>query len=263
MVGRPPIVSHASMVLDNWRRLDRDEPISLHNLASLQLFLGGLDESWFYLVTVAIEAVGGPAITALVAALETAEAGRMEEAAAHLEQLAMALGCMVETLRQMPAQCDPHIFFHRIRPFLTSWPAPGVVYEGVSERPLALVGGSAAQSSLLQAMDAGLGIAHRSPFLREMRDYMPPPHRRFIEALEHGPSLRVLVLEHEKRYPALATSYNECIQLLDSFRQTHLEYSVRYILHQAPDQEAAKGTGGTAFVPFLTQARKETRETKL
>jgi indoleamine 2,3-dioxygenase len=49
-VGRPPILSHASMVLHNWRLLNADEPISLGNLASLQLFLGGLDESWFYLV---------------------------------------------------------------------------------------------------------------------------------------------------------------------------------------------------------------------
>jgi indoleamine 2,3-dioxygenase len=247
------------MVLHNWRRLDPDEPISLNNLASLQLFLGGLDESWFYLVTVAIEAAGGAAIAATVAALEAAEAHELNEVARHLESIAEALERMLDTLRRMPEHCDPYVFFHRIRPFLASWPEPGVVYEGVDERPHCFAGGSAAQSSLLQALDAGLGVYHASPFLREMRNYMPLPHRRLIEALEVGPSLRDCALENKGSYPALVTRYNTCIQLLDSFRQTHLEYSVRYISHQAADPESAKGTGGSAFVPLLSQARKETR----
>lgn len=262
-VGRPPIVSHASMVLHNWRRLDANGPLSLNNLASLQLFLGGLDESWFYLVTVAIEAEGGAAVSSLVAALEAAEAGRLDDVAVHLDSLAEAMECMLLTLQRMPEQCDPHIFFHRIRPFLASWPEPGVVYEGVSTRPHRLVGGSAAQSSLLQALDAGLGIRHASPFLREMRDYMPPPHRRFIQALESGPSLQEQVLENQRSYPALVARFNTCVQLLDSFRQTHLEYSVRFISRQAADEESALGTGGTAFVPLLSQARKETRAAQI
>jgi indoleamine 2,3-dioxygenase len=116
---------------------------------------------------------------------------------------------------------------------------------------------------LLQALDAGLGVRHASPFLREMRDYMPPPRRRFIEALERGPTLRHYVAEMQKSYPPLAARFNTCIQLLDSFRQTHLEYSVRFISHQAADETAAVGTGGTAFVPFLSQARKETRQARL
>jgi indoleamine 2,3-dioxygenase len=115
----------------------------------------------------------------------------------------------------------------------------------------------------LQALDAGLGVRHASPFLREMRTYMPPPHRRFIEALESNLPLRHFVLENKGSYPALPTHYNTCVQLLDSFRQTHLEYSVRYISHQAADPQSAKGTGGSAFVPLLTEARKETRATLL
>jgi indoleamine 2,3-dioxygenase len=264
-VGRPPILSHASMVLQNWRRLNADEPVSLNNLATLQLFLGGLDESWFYLVTVAIEAEGGAAIAAMAAALEAAETHNLDEVTHNLELMAKALECMVETLRRMPEQCDPYVFFHRIRPFLASWPETGVVYEGVDERPYRFAGGSAAQSSLLQALDAGLGIRHNSPFLREMRDYMPPPHHRFIEALTSGPSLRDYVLENKGSYPGLVAWYNTCIHLLDSFRQTHLEYSVRYISHQAAhdQQKSVQGTGGTDFVPLLSQIRKETRNAAL
>ena len=47
---------------------------------------------------------------------------------------------------------------------------------------------------------------------------------------------------------------------MDNFRKKHIEITVRYILHQAPKDEEAKGTGGTSLVPFLSTARKETQE---
>ncbi|GHE41981.1 hypothetical protein [Streptomyces capitiformicae] len=56
--------------------------------------------------------------------------------------------------------CDHYVFYHRIRPFLTGWSAPGLRFEGVDREPLVLAGGSAAQSSLIQAFDAGLDIPH-------------------------------------------------------------------------------------------------------
>ena len=59
-LGRPPILSHASVVLQNWRRLDPAGPLELDNLATQATVLGGMDEQWFYLVTVAIEAAGAP-----------------------------------------------------------------------------------------------------------------------------------------------------------------------------------------------------------
>ena len=53
--GRPPITSHASIVLSNWRRIDPDGPIVPENLKTLQNFFGGKDEDWFYLATVGVE----------------------------------------------------------------------------------------------------------------------------------------------------------------------------------------------------------------
>ena len=57
-LGRPPTLAHASLVLNNWKRLDTNGPIKLGNLETLMQFHGGLDESWFYLVTTEIEAIG-------------------------------------------------------------------------------------------------------------------------------------------------------------------------------------------------------------
>jgi indoleamine 2,3-dioxygenase len=263
-LDRPPITAHASLVLHNWRRLDASQPITPDNLALNQPFLGGLDESWFFLLTVAIEAAGAPTIPALVAVQEAVTADDPPTIIEHLQVIGQHLDEMIALLARMPEQCDPYIFFHRVRPFVASWPEPGVVYEGVSERPMLFAGGSAAQSSLLQAIDAGLGVVHEDektrPFLHEMRRYMPPKHRQFVEDLAARNSLRPFVQARQQSHPMLTNAYNLCLQKLVDFRKLHLEISVRYILHQAPNQEAAKGTGGTSFVPFLSEARKETRE---
>ena len=261
-VGRPMIVAHASMVLNNWRLLDESRPLALDNLETLQLFLGGLDERWFYLTTVAIEAKGGPALLAMIETQQAVATGQVAEVVHGLARLRAAIDAIYAILLRIPEKCDPHIFFHRIRPFLAGWPAPGVMYEGVSDAPIQLAGGSAAQSSLIQSFDAILGVTHPGeetrPFLTEMRNYMPPAHRRFIEAIEAGPSVRGFVEARTTSHPVLCDLYNDTLQALDAFRKKHIEISVRYILHQAPDEAEAVGTGGTSFVPFLSKARRET-----
>jgi indoleamine 2,3-dioxygenase len=56
--GIAPLLTNASVVLWNWRRFNTDDSVNLSNLACLRTTVAGLDESWFYLVTVEIEAKG-------------------------------------------------------------------------------------------------------------------------------------------------------------------------------------------------------------
>lgn len=262
-VGRPMIISHASVVLNNWRLLDKQGPLTLENIGTLQQFLGGMDEAWFYLITVALEARGAIALPALAGLQHAAATDRKDEAVDHLKTVANAIKAGSDALQRVYEKCAPFVFYHRVRPFLAGWEAPGMVYEGVSDKPVMLHGGSAAQSSLFQALDAGLGINHEDektqPFLMEMRRYMPPPHRQFIEALEAGPSVHQYVVAQGASTPALTDQYNLCIDLLSAFRKQHLEITVRYIKQQAQPDAEALGTGGTDFVPFLSEARKETQ----
>lgn len=67
--GVPPIMTHMSLVLNNWRRLDPAGPIVARNLACSCRFLGGQDETWFYTATVEIEAKGGGIFGALLQVL--------------------------------------------------------------------------------------------------------------------------------------------------------------------------------------------------
>ena len=88
---------------------------------------------------------------------------------------------------------------------------------------------------------------------------MPPKHRNFIEDLAKGISIHDFVQTHKNNEPVLSEIFNECIDELDEFRRAHMEIAVRYILKQGKDGEDGLGTGGTSFVPFLSEARKETQ----
>lgn len=262
-IGRPPVGAHQSMVLNNWRRLAPERPLALDNVTTQVTFVGGIDESWFYLVTLQIELDGALAVPALLHAQAAVAQDRPELLAEQLQFISDALTAMLHSLGRMVEKCDPYIFFNRIRPYFDGWAAPGLVYEGVSNAPQQFVGGSAAQSALLQALDAGLGVVHTSertrPFLQEMRHYMPCTHRNFLAALESGPAVREYIYGRAENHPQLVDLYNRCISQLDAFRQKHIEISVRYIIHQTPKDQEVKGTGGTSFVPFLSEARKETK----
>ena len=265
-VGRPPIITHASVVLNNWRRLDPDGGLDADNLACLQHFMGGMDEQWFFTSTAALEAAGAPVLRPLVEAKEGVANGDVDRVLDALEVVSRVLDDINRALLRVNERCDPYIFYHRIRPFLTGWDQTGLRFDGVNETPLHLHGGSAAQSSLIQAIDAGLGIEHRHPetlpFLTLMRDYMPPGHRRFIEDLAAGPSVSGMVAGVGSS-AGLVEVFNHCVDQLDRFRRAHLAIAVRYIQRQGPGDGDAVGTGGTSFVPFLRQSRVETTEARV
>lgn len=54
-----------------------------------------------------------------------------------LQQMTLSLKEMTQQLRRMPEQCDPYIFYHRVRICLSGWKnSPsypnGVIFEGVN-----------------------------------------------------------------------------------------------------------------------------------
>lgn len=79
-LGIPPVLGHPSIVLYNWRRLDAKGEICMENLATLNNFFDGRDESWFYLITVEIEARGAPAIVPTLLAVDAIQRFNDEEA---------------------------------------------------------------------------------------------------------------------------------------------------------------------------------------
>jgi indoleamine 2,3-dioxygenase len=143
-----------------------------------------------------------------------------------------------------------------------------MVYDGVdasSGRPQQFLGETGAQSTIIPALDALLGITHADDplrrYLAEMRCYMPREHREFLRWLEGRPPLR----QHVESAPAAVRAlFNDCVEAVHQFRAKHLEYAAQYIQKQAQVSAAnpnETGTGGTPFMAYLKKHRDETSAT--
>ncbi|KAH6682581.1 indoleamine 2,3-dioxygenase-like protein [Halenospora varia] len=321
----PPVATYAAVCLWNFKPLFADEHVdNLENLATLTTFTGSIDESWFYLVSVAIEARGAPILPLMLTAIEAARNNESAIVVACLRRFAERLDDLGTLLQRMHESCDPHVFYHRIRPFLAGSKnmaeaglPNGLIYEDGSgkEEYKQYSGGSNAQSSIIQFFDIVLGIQHRPTgekkdaaseselegiapppkhnFLLEMRKYMPGPHRRFLEDVTMVSNIRDYVEAHRKNVE-LTSAYDACLAMLRAFRDKHINIVSRYIIIKTRESRSTsrskspeatrgkiniatasrqdkndttkknlKGTGGTALLPFLKQARDETHEPTL
>ncbi|KAJ5153511.1 Indoleamine 2-3-dioxygenase [Penicillium canariense] len=314
----PPVATYAGVCLWNYKPIFPDEPADdLNNLACLQTFTGSLDEQWFYLVSVAIEARGGPSIPLMLEAIAAARVGKTRVVTECLQQLAEILDEITALLQRMYDNCDPYVFYNRIRPYLAGSKnmadaglPMGLLYDDGRNPPeyRQYGGGSNAQSSLIQFFDIVLGVEHRPTgvtrkdqktaaasredgpksrhgFIHEMRGYMPGPHRRFLEDVDSIANIRPFVDAH-RTDPALKLAYDACLSMLRTMRDKHIQIVSRYIIVQSrvarrasqsagsdqqpptvnlatavpADSKKLRGTGGTALIPFLKQARDETGE---
>lgn len=315
----PSVATFAGVCLWNWRPLFADERTdTLDNLATHMTFTGSLDESWFYLVSVAIEARAGPLIPMMLEAIAAARRKDSKTVVQALRMLAERLDELGTLLERMYESCDPHVFYHRIRPFLAGSEnmsaaglPDGVMFDdGTGSQPYVQhSGGSNAQSSTIQFFDIVLGVEHRPTgethsstpssdpgavqapshsFIQNMRGYMPGPHRRFLEHMEEVANIRHFVTSNRSDR-ALTTAYDACLAMLRTLRSKHMQLVSRYIIIKSRETRSLspqstqtaqskpqrvnlantlprtgskklRGTGGTALIPFLKQARDETGE---
>jgi len=255
-LGRKPILSHASAVLNNWKRLDTNKPIQIKNLATLCQFHGGLDESWFYLITVEIEQVGAKAIPLVLKIINYIKEKNYTQAANYLNQVNLVLEALTTTLKKMYLKCDPHTFYLRVRPFLASFEK--IDYIGTGLDLQSHHGGSAAQSSLLQFFDAAFGVEYKnkstSTYLKLMRSHMPSKHADFLSYIEKTSTIQ----KNHSANRKLEVEYKKAINLLIDFRNEHLKMVALYIMKQAKKKQSiAKGTGGTNPMVFLKSVRNQ------
>lgn len=113
--------------------------------------------------------------------------------------------------------------------------------------------------------------------MKGMRAYMPGAHRDFLDEVARLPSLRAFVEAHNEEQ-GLIEIYDKCLQQLRSWRGKHIAVVSKYIVqparqtHQATEvskietsgpaeteeEWELQGTGGSALIPFLRQARDDT-----
>lgn len=263
-MNRLPVLAYASHGLNNWRRLNPSGPIELGNIAILRNFFGGLDENWFVATHVDIEASASPLICAAIDAQDAVASDDASRLQRSLETIGSTLEKMGRTLDRVRENCDPHIFFNRVQPFMQGMKK--VIYEGVAEFngiPQNHPGGSGAQSTVLPVVDAVLGVRHAPDallsYLMELRRYMPAEHRELLAKIERRGTVNLYISNCGNT--ALLDAYNQCIEALGRFRDQHLKISIDFIQRPAKQQASNRGehgTGGSPFVGYLEKHRKET-----
>jgi indoleamine 2,3-dioxygenase len=269
-IGQFPLLPYSGYTLDNWGKLDPKGGVSLDNIYVIQNFYDGVDENWFIMVHIEIEAKAGAALAAIPPLLEAVDKKNAAGVRKGLKAILLAWQKINPVFDRMPERCDPYVYYNRVRPYIHGWkgnPAlpEGLVYEGVAKyknKPQAFRGQTGSQSSIVPVMDALLGIAHENDPLREYLDelhqYRPPRHRLFIEDVQKLSTLRQFVAESNNR--ELVQLYNDIVDHVQKFRTRHLEYAASYIHKQARHGEGNPtevGTGGTPFMKYLKKHRDE------
>jgi indoleamine 2,3-dioxygenase len=248
-LDRPPILSYDGYALFNWKRFDPAGPIALGNIDTIQDFVHLYDEHWFILVHVEIEALAASLLAAIDRAAGAMASGDPTALNAAVAEIAGTLWAQGETLRRIPEKMDPALYYKTFRPYIRFF--ENVVYEGVNTAAMNFRGETGAQSSVIPTVVAFLKVPHQpsmlTDHLADMRRFMPREHRELIEQVERLPDPRGRV---EK------APYNEALQALASFRETHLEFARRYIAAHVRDP---RGTGGTPYLEWLSQLIDETR----
>lgn len=255
MVERPPILTYAGYVLANWELVDPNGAITVDNTRLVQNLLGNSDESWFIRIHVDIEARAAEALLNIQTAAATEDASTLETALAAVHH---SLRQMTKSFKRMPQGCDADAYYYKVRPYLFGF--NDIVYEGTfGDQPQSFRGQTGAQSSVIPALVAGLGLRHEGNGLTQhldvMKDYMPKPHREFIATMHHA-GIREAVLR-QRDNTALVETYNECLRRVLEFRRLHYQFANSYI---AAKVKNPVGTGGTLFMDWLKQLAQETEQ---
>jgi len=247
-LSRPPILSYDGYALYNWKRFDPAGPIALGNIDTLQNFVHLYDEHWFILVHVEIEANAATILAAIDDAARASAAGDAAAVNEALRKIGEAVWRQVAVLRRIPEKMDPALYYKTFRPYIRFF--ENVVYEGVETGPLDFRGETGAQSSIMPLLVALMKIPHRPSLLTDhlaaMQTFMPLEHRAVIAEVQNLPPLRPLA---EKE------PYNNVLEAMAAFRETHVGYANEYINKRVADP---RGTGGTPYMQWLSQLIAET-----
>ncbi|KAF9928488.1 hypothetical protein FBU30_002337 [Linnemannia zychae] len=253
-----PVLTYASNDLWNWKLKDPNGPFELENLATLVRMTGTQDEDWFDIISVAIELAAGPAFQALIDAIHAVRADDIRVVIDKLQIAHVQLDKISKILPRMFENCDPAVFYWKIRKFLAGSEGTanlglfdGLQYLGVNNNERRYyMGATAGQSSFFPAFDTFFGVSHyeadkngekKAPnaLLLKMKGFMPAPHRAFLDHLAQTANLRPFVLAksaldpESKDVQELIRLYDACVQCMKQFRDSHIQIVTRYVLTQS------------------------------
>ncbi|NEQ11179.1 MAG: hypothetical protein F6K37_36340 [Moorea sp. SIO4E2] len=272
----PPILNYADYVLRNWRKLDPNGDFTTNNLRSLVTFSGRQDEDQFITVHVAYEAAARECYKQGIKAMELAQERDAVSLAIILREMADTIVNMKDVFMTTENIVSAEVFRKHIRQFLKGWNNNvELIYEGTEINASALRGETGSQSSAMPFLDRIMGCMSLDPVQREILNekksipvdlilkdyydfvnYMPAPHRKFLEEIYQKSQVRSFVIENGSS--DLVRAYNNCVGNILLMRTSHFKMIPKYISNPGDKNNTGYGTGGTSYVTYLGTLRNVT-----
>lgn len=322
-LGLPPILTYSDTVLYNFAStINAPVSTTNQPSRALVTFTNTKSEEQFYVISAKCEIAGAEALKIMRQSLDELflnDELALRRLTIYLKRLAKQIDKIGDITLSMIQHIDPSEFYHLIRPWFkggdsdgaqsAGWAFLGVANDqgGTAAENMADIpasdgtthgrlfsGPSAGQSSLIHAIDIFLTVDH-SPsekegdnlnehtFVKRMLQYMPLPHRSFLEHLANHPTtVRPVITHYAETHPRLAAAYDSALDALRRFREKHMRIVSIFIVQQArqppperirvllglEEQEIEavgpvvigelRGTGGSPLFQFLKRCRDNT-----
>ncbi|XP_069124265.1 indoleamine 2,3-dioxygenase 1-like isoform X2 [Argopecten irradians] len=199
----PPVICYCDVILWNWRPVDPKAPLTKDNIKPLYLFPGGHETEMFMRVSLGIELAFLPAIQCVLNAMYAAEDSDSSSLTKCLEDVASTLRKMTELLNGYHDVLSASTFFNVLSNFFKGYgpntPLPeGLLFEGVSDKPIYATSASAAPTSTLPLVDAALGVKHTEVM--------------------------------NQKDAVLTSAFESCLRGLADFRSGHIKIVTKYVV---------------------------------
>jgi indoleamine 2,3-dioxygenase len=253
----PFIDYHYSYSLGNYVKIDKSKGYEWENLAMAAKFSGMDDERGFIMLHVDINQHSPELIGSILDYLKADE-----EKSVNLS-LSKCLSAMkkINERRQVMWQASRWKHYNDFRVFIMGIKGndeifgDGVIYEGVSDKPVQYRGQTGAQDNIIPTADIFTGVIGYYPtndltkYLLDLRSYRPKCIQNFLSDIKDE-------MGDNRLFNNLKESENEegfclLLQILDEiyyFRNGHWQFVQKYIM---ANTKYAKATGGTPIISWI------------
>ena len=253
----PFIDYHYSYSLGNYIKIDKSKGYEWENLAMAAKFSGMDDERGFIMLHVDINQHSPELVGSILDYLKA-----NEEKSVNLS-LSKCLSAMkkINERRQVMWQASRWKHYNDFRVFIMGIKGndeifgDGVIYEGVSDKPVQYRGQTGAQDNIIPTADIFTGVIGYYPtndltkYLLDLRSYRPKCIQNFLSDIKDE-------MGNNRLFNNLKESENEegfclLLQILDEiyyFRNGHWQFVQKYIM---ANTKYAKATGGTPIISWI------------
>ncbi len=253
----PFIDYHYSYSLGNYIKIDKSKGYEWENLAMAVKFSGMDDERGFIMLHVDINQHSPELVGSILDYLKA-----NEEKSVNLS-LSKCLSAMkkINERRQVMWQASRWKHYNDFRVFIMGIKGndeifgDGVIYEGVSDKPVQYRGQTGAQDNIIPTADIFTGVIGYYPtndltkYLLDLRSYRPKCIQNFLSDIKDE-------MGDNRLFNNLKESENEegfclLLQILDEiyyFRNGHWQFVQKYIM---ANTKYAKATGGTPIISWI------------